>query len=54
MVSFAEVVVLVEGPTEQRFVAEAIGIPGMRSACPLFNGWLTQLEALAGRENGEA
>ena len=35
-------------------VAEEIGIPKMRAACPLFNAWLTKLESLKGDENGEA
>ena len=29
-------------------IAKAIGIPKMRSACPLFNKWLEQLEKLPG------
>lgn len=35
-------------------IADAIGIPKMRSACPLFDSWLTKLESLVGREDGEA
>lgn len=28
-------------------IAQEIGIPKMRAACPIFNGWLTQIEQLA-------
>jgi hypothetical protein len=35
-------------------IATEIGIPKMRSSCPLFDAWLTKLEALARREDGEA
>ena len=35
-------------------IAQNIGIPKMRQACPLFNDWLNQLEALAGGDNGSA
>ena len=34
-------------------IATEIGIPKMRSACPLFNGWLSKLESLAEREDDE-
>lgn len=30
-------------------IARSIGIPKMRSACPLFNAWLEIIESLAGR-----
>ena len=33
--------------TQGIIIAEAIGIPKMRAKCPVFNGWLEQLEALA-------
>ena len=29
-------------------IAERIGIPQMRAQCPLFDGWLGELEALVG------
>lgn len=35
-------------------IATEIGIPKMRSACPMFDAWLTELESLVRREDGEA
>lgn len=35
-------------------IAAEIGIPKMRTACHLFDAWLTKLESLVGDENGEA
>lgn len=35
-------------------IARSIGIPKMRSACPLFDAWLGSLESLVRREDGEA
>lgn len=35
-------------------IATEIGIPKMRSACPLFHAWLETLEFLVRKENGEA
>lgn len=35
-------------------IAMEIGIPKMRSACPLFNAWLEKLELLVRKVNGEA
>lgn len=32
-------------------IAKAIGLPTMRRACPLFNGWLTTVENLSGASN---
>jgi hypothetical protein len=34
-------------------IAKEIGIPKMRARCPLFDNWLTTLESLARRENGD-
>ncbi len=47
MNDFAEVIALVEGPTEQRFIKE---IPAPYLAA----GRLKKLESLVGGENGEA
>lgn len=35
-------------------IAKEIGIPKIRSACPLFDGWLAKLESLARVDDGEA
>lgn len=35
-------------------IAEQIGIPGMRAACPLFDAWIAQISALAGGAHGQA
>ncbi len=35
-------------------IATEIGIPKMRCACPLFNAWITRLESLAKKADGEA
>jgi Domain of unknown function (DUF4276) len=35
-------------------IAKEIGIPKMRSACPLFDAWLAKLELLVGRNDSEA
>lgn len=35
-------------------IAQAIGIPKMRAACPLFHDWLRKLESLGRCENGQA
>jgi hypothetical protein len=35
-------------------IAEQIGIPKMRAACPLFDAWIEQLAALPGDQHGQA
>lgn len=34
-------------------IAEQIGIPRMRAACPLFDAWIAQISALAGGAHGQ-
>ncbi|KAA6186996.1 DUF4276 family protein [Thiohalocapsa marina] len=35
-------------------IAEQIGISRMRAACPIFDGWIAQISALAGGAHGQA
>ncbi len=35
-------------------IASEIGIPKMRTACPLFDAWLSRLESLVRRDHGQA
>lgn len=35
-------------------IADAIGIPKIRAACPLFNAWLCRIESLARRKDSQA
>lgn len=35
-------------------IAEQIGIPRMRAACPLFDAWIAKISALAGGSHGQA